>query len=73
MSFFLRKSCRPVTQIYRKKNLHDVPIFLLHTFTAKKIYTTYGKKKLQNVTILLLHAFAGKKKYKTYRKTNYTM
>ena len=34
--FFCCKSCKAAYTTYRKKKLHDVTVFLLHAFTAKK-------------------------------------
>ena len=63
--FFRRKSCKPAYTTYsKKKKLHDLTVFLLRTFTAKKKdYTTYSKKKkLHDLTVFLLRAFTAKKK-----------
>ena len=47
--FFCGKSCKPVTRITAKKKLHDLTIFFVRAFTAKKNYTTY-RKEIANFT-----------------------
>ena len=62
--FFYGKSCKPVTRIYRKNKLHDLPQkkitrcdnFFLHVFTAKikKLHDLTAKKELP--ILLKMHA-----------------
>ena len=40
--FFAVNVCDGLTRLTAKKKLHDVTIFLLHAFTAKKNYTNYN-------------------------------
>ena len=61
--FFAVSRVSRLTRLTAKKKLHDLTVFLLHAFTAKKTnYTTYSKKKITRPNFFLLHAFtAGKK------------
>ena len=69
--FFCSKSCKPVTRIYCKKKLHDLPQkkkitqcdnFFLHALTAKikKLHDLTAKKKITQCDNFFLHALTAK-------------
>ena len=72
--FFCGKSCKPVIRIYRKKKIHDVTIFLLHAFTAKKNLHALPQKNITRCDDFFLHAFTAKIKKiaQPYRKETIT-
>ena len=60
---FCCKSCKPAYTIYRKKKeLHDVTVFLLRAFTAKKKITrlTAKIKKITRLDDFFVHTFTAK-------------
>ena len=59
-----KKTASAYTTYSKKKKLHDLTVFLLHAFAAKKKnYTTYSrKKKITRPDGFLLHAFTAEKK-----------